>query len=223
LNCGLGSKDSPAHVHENRSKVAADLGVGSDHLLTAYQVHSSVAAIVEQPWQEAERPKVDAIVTNTPGLAVGVLTADCAPVLFCDPNARVVAAAHAGWRGAIEGVLDHTISQMEAIGAKRERIVASVGPAISLAAYEVGEEFQSRFLAEEAGNSRFFAKPAGAAKVHFDLQAYVRHRLEASGLQDVGVVQHCTFAGEGWYFSYRRSQRDGHQDYGRQISAIVII
>ena len=223
LNCGQGSKDDPDHVRQNRQVVASDLGVEVNHLLSPYQVHSPTALIVEEPWPlDIERPRLDALVTKTPGLAIGVMTADCAPVLFCDPQAKVIGAAHAGWRGAFGGVLDHTIEQMCLLGASRKNIRATVGPAISLEIYEVGDEFREKILEEDLGNTRFFAKPPGARKVHFDLKAYARHRLTAAGLENTGVIDHCTYQLEDRYFSYRRSQRLAHSDYGRQISAIVI-
>ncbi len=223
LNCGQGSKDDPEHVAANRQIVASELGVEVDQLLSPYQVHSGEALIVDQPWRKhVERPQLDALVTNTRGLAIGVMTADCAPVLFCDPLAKVVGAAHAGWRGAFGGVLDDTIEKMCALGASRQNIAAAVGPAISLAIYEVGDEFRARILQEDQGNDRFFSTPAGASKVHFDLQAYARHRLITAGVANTQLIAHCTYQLPGRYFSYRRSQSSGHADYGRQISAIVI-
>ena len=223
LNTGLGSKDDPQHVMQNRALIAADLGVDATQLVSPHQVHSPIALIVEGPWQEGvERPKVDALVTNTPGLAIGILTADCAPVLFCDSEARVIGAAHAGWRGAVGGVLDHTIEQMCVLGARKERIMATVGPAISQRIYEVGDEFRDNLASKDPAYDQFFALPLGAAKVHFDLQGFARHRLQEAGLCQTGIVQHCTFGREEQYFSYRRSQKNGHTDYGRQISAIVI-
>ena len=222
LNCGLGSKDNHDDVLENRQRVAADLGVEPDFLITPWQVHSPTAVIVDEPWQADERPKVDAIVTATPKLAIGILTADCAPVLFCDPHAKVVGAAHAGWRGAVGGVLDDTIAQMEKLGAQRANIAACVGPAIGLAIYEVGEAFERDLLEEHRNNARFFSTPQGAKKVHFDLPAYALHRLQKAGLHNVAALDHCTFAREQQYFSYRRTCKNGEPDYGRQISAIVI-
>ncbi len=223
LNCGLGSGDEAADVRENRSRVAADLGVAASHLMSPWQVHSGTALIVEEPWSEGiERPQLDALVTNTPGLAIGILTADCAPVLFCDPRAKVVGAAHAGWRGAVGGVLEDVIEKMCSIGACKEDISATVGPAISVDIYEVGDEFRDHFLAEHPGNERFFVQPPAARKVHFDLQAYAQNRLEKAGVRQVATIQHCTFLHENRYFSFRRSQKNTQLDYGRQISAIVI-
>ena len=228
LNCGLGSKDDVDHVRQNRQLVASDLGVASARLISPWQVHSAKALIVEpsifdERWREGgERPKVDALVTKVQGLAIGILTADCAPVLFCDPDAGVIGAAHAGWRGAVGGVLDHTIEQMCVLGARKEKIRATVGPAISVEIYEVGDEFRDHFLTDHPGNERFFVKPFGAKKVHFDLQAYAHHRLITAGLKYVETLNHCTFKQKNQYFSYRRSQKNGLLDYGRQISAIVI-
>ncbi len=223
LNCGQGSKDDPDLVASNRQIVASDLGVNADHLVSPYQVHSGEAMIVNHPWPlDVERPRLDALVTKTKGLAIGIMTADCAPVLFCDPVAQIVGAAHAGWRGAFGGVLDDTIEKMCSLGASRQNIAATVGPAISLEIYEVGDEFRDNILQEDQSNARFFAKPAGARKVHFDLQAYACHRLVAAGLEQAGIIAHCTFQRKEQYFSYRRSQACGQVDYGRQISAIVI-
>ena len=223
LNCGLGSKDNPDHVRENRARVAAELGARADHLISPWQVHSALALVVDEPWpKEGDRPRVDALVTKKPGLAIGILTADCAPVLFCDPKARIVAAAHAGWRGAVGGVLEDAIGKMCSIGAQREDIIATVGPAISVEVYEVGDEFRSSFLEQHPGNERFFVRPQGAAKVHFDLQAFAVHRLKQAGVTNAGVVNHCTFLRKDSYFSFRRSQKHSDSDYGRQISAIVI-
>jgi YfiH family protein len=221
LNCGLGSKDDPAAVRENRARVTAALAARS--LVTAHQVHSAAAVVVEEPWSGAERPRVDAIATATTGLAVGVLTADCAPVLLADPQAGVVAAAHAGWRGAIGGVLEAAITAMETLGARRARIQAAVGPCIGPAAYQVGHEFEQEFLARDPASTRFFARPDGgaAARPHFDLPGYVLDRLARAGLAP-GRTAPCSFAAEGDFFSYRRSQARKEIDYGRQISAIVL-
>jgi hypothetical protein len=222
LNCGLGSKDEPTTVRENRRRVADSLMVEPQRLITAHQVHSPTAIVVDEPWPQDERPQVDGIVTATPGIAIGVLTADCAPILFADPVARVIGAAHAGWRGAIGGVIDDTVAKMTSLGATRERIRAAVGPCISAAIYEVGEDFRDRFLAEDPGSDRFFSRPDEAGKPHFDLAAYVVARLHRVGVKNSGHIDHCTFQQSERYFSFRRSQRRGEADYGRQISAIVI-
>jgi len=219
LNCGLGSKDDPAAVHENRARVAAFLGAG---LITAHQVHSATAVVAEQAWHPLHRPRADAIVTATPGLAAAVLTADCAPVLFADPEARVVAAAHAGWRGALSGVLEAALSTMEALGARRERVRAAVGPCIGQAAYPVGPEFENEFLGQDAANSRFFSRPGMEAGPHFDLASYCEQRLVQAGIGTVRTLAACTYAQGDEFFSYRRSRAQNEADYGRQISAIVL-
>jgi purine-nucleoside/S-methyl-5'-thioadenosine phosphorylase / adenosine deaminase len=221
LNCGLGSKDDPAAVTENRARVARFLDAHS--LLTAHQIHSATAVVVDKAWSLAERPRADAMVTATPGIALGVLTADCAPVLFADQQARVVGAAHAGWRGAIGGVLEATLAAMEGLGARRDRIEAAVGPCITQPAYEVGPDFEQEFLARDPASAAFFARaPAAAsARPHFDLPGYVLHRLTRAGLTPEPSSP-CTYAGSDDFFSYRRSQARNEADYGRQISAIVL-
>lgn len=222
LNCGYGSKDARDAVDENRRRVATALGAAPERLITAYQTHSAEAIAATHPWTREQAPKVDAVVTTVPGLALGVLTADCAPVLFCDPEGGVVGAAHAGWRGALTGILEATIAEMERHGASRGRIAAAVGPAISQDCYEVGEEFEDRFLAEHADNRRYFRRPQPDARPHFDLTAYVADRLRAAGLGKVEDVGLCTYAADSRFFSYRRCVHRGEDDYGRQISAIVL-
>lgn len=221
LNCGLGSRDDPEAVAENRARVARFLDAGS--LITAHQVHSATAVVVDRPWTREERPRADAIVTATPGIALGVLTADCAPVLFADPQARVVAVAHAGWRGAIGGVLEATLAAMEGLGARRERVEAAVGPCIMQPNYEVGPEFEQEFLARDPGSAPFFATPDAdpQGRAHFDLPGYVLDRLKRAGLTPVDAAS-CTFSGTEDFFSYRRSQARKENDYGRQISAIAL-
>ncbi len=222
LNCGVGSQDDAGKVAENRTRVLTALGAEPGRLAAPYQVHSAQAVVAEAPWPRAEAPKVDAVVTATPGLAVAVLTADCAPVLLCDSQARVVGAAHAGWRGALTGVLEAAIAAMEGLGARRERIAAAVGPTISQAAYEVGEEFRDRFLAEAAGNERYFSYPQADARPHFDLPAYTADRLRGAGLAQVEVLALCTYGEPERFFSFRRATHCGEKDYGRQISAILL-
>ena len=221
LNCGLGSKDDPAAVRENRARVAASLSAQS--LLTAHQIHSATAVIVESAWSTEERPRADAIVTATPGLALGVLTADCAPVLFADPEAKVVGAAHAGWRGAIGGVLEATLAAMEQLGASKARIAAAVGPCIGQPAYEVGFDFEAEFLKRDPDSARFFVRPHAdsGARPHFDLPGYAAHRLSRAGIAPIQAAP-CTYAQAEHFFSYRRSQARKETDYGRQISAIVL-
>lgn len=220
LNCGQGSKDNPASIRENRCRVAVTLGAAPDRLLSPWQVHSPDALIVEAPWT-GDRPQADALVTATPGLAIGILTADCAPVLFADPDAKIVGAAHAGWRGALSGVLEATIAAMEKLGAQPERIVAAVGPAIGPKSYEIGPEFEREFLATAPGSTRFFHQRADARPL-FDLPAFCLDRLTLAG---IGTVEHAsadTYADESRFFSFRRTTHRKEDDYGRQISAIVL-
>jgi YfiH family protein len=221
LNCGLGSRDDAENVRQNRALVAQTLGVAPDHLLTLYQIHSSTAVVVDKAWQ-GEAAEADALVTRTPGLAIGALTADCAPVLFCDPEARVIAAAHAGWRGALSGIAEATVAAMEELSASRERIVAVIGPSISQRAYEVGAEYVDRFLAEEPTSSAFFMTDDSSGEPHFDLSGYVAERLSRAGVGTISDLGLCTYCDETRLFSYRRSQHHGEDDYGRQISAIVL-
>jgi polyphenol oxidase len=219
LNCGLGSKDDAAAVRENRSRVRNQLG--ADHLLSAHQVHGTEALTVDAPWPDRERPRADAMVTSVRGLAIGVLTADCAPVLLADPDAGAIAAAHAGWRGALAGILESAIEAMERLGARRGRIRAAVGPCIGQVAYEVGPEFEREFLAQDQASRRFFVSVANG-KPHFDLAAFAAHRLALAGLHSVTVLGYCTYTRAEDLFSYRRSRARNEADYGRQISAIVL-
>ena len=222
LNCGPGSGDDPAKVAENRERVTARLGAA--HLLTVWQVHGAMAVAVTEPWAagSTDRPQADAMVTATPGLALGVLTADCAPVLFHDPQARVIGAAHAGWRGALGGILESTLTAMEALGAARARITAAIGPCIGRDAYEVGEEFERTFLIADPANARFFHRPSPRAKPHFDLPGFAAHRLRAANTGQIDDLGRCTCLCESDFFSYRRNTHQGIADYGRQISAIVL-
>jgi YfiH family protein len=222
LNCGPGSNDDAANVQENRARVAEILGAKPSHLLTVFQKHSATAVIAKAPWEGAKMPEADAIATATPGLAIGVLTADCAPVLFCDGEARVVGAAHAGWRGALSGIVEATVKAMQKLGARPERIVAVIGPAISQKAYEVGADYRERFVAEEPESGPFFAADEGSGEPHFDLPGYVAERLKRSGVGTISDLGFCTYCDESRLFSYRRSQHHGEPDYGRQISAILL-
>ncbi|MGA7372749.1 MAG: peptidoglycan editing factor PgeF [Methyloceanibacter sp.] len=221
LNCGLGSRDDAESVRQNRALVAETLGVPAGRLLTLYQIHSARAVIVDKPWN-GEAAEADALVTRTPGLAIGALTADCAPILLCDPQARVIAAAHAGWRGALSGIAEATMAAMEELGAKRERVVAVIGPSISQRAYEVGSDYVDRFLAEEPASETFFMTDESSGEPHFDLSGYVAERLSRAGVGSVSDLGLCTYCDETRLFSYRRSQHHGEEDYGRQISAIVL-
>jgi polyphenol oxidase len=220
LNCGLGSKDDTAAVRENRARVAAHLQAAT--VLTAHQIHSPTAVVLTQAWPEAERPRADALVTASRGIAVGVLAADCTPVLFADCVAGIVAAAHAGWRGAIGGVLESTIASMESLGARRADIRAVVGPCIGQDAYEVGWDFEQDFLRRDPESQRFFAAPSPDARPHFDLPAYALHRLQRGGIGHAFSCTSCTYTHADDFFSFRRSQARGDIDYGRQISAIVL-
>ncbi|WP_112662688.1 peptidoglycan editing factor PgeF [Microvirga flavescens] len=221
LNGGLGSSDDPANIAENRRRMAADLDVGSA-LLSLYQVHSADVVTVEGPWT-GERPKADAMVTNVPGLALGISTADCGPVLFCDPETGVIGAAHAGWKGALTGVLEATIGAMENLGADRESIVAVLGPTISQAAYEVGADFVERFAEHDADNRRFFVPSIREGHAQFDLPAYIGARLEAAGIGEFADLGLCTYSDEGRFYSYRRTTHRKEPDYGRLISAITLL
>jgi polyphenol oxidase len=223
LNCGMGSGDDKQVVAKNRAVVAEALGVvDGDHLLSAWQVHSAAVATVGAPWGGAERPRVDAMVTATPGLAIGILTADCSPVLFADENAGVIGAAHAGWKGALGGITGATLDAMVALGARRSNIVAVLGPTISQAAYEVGPEFPRQFLDADSGNARYFVPSPRKGHAMFDLPAYLANRLRMEGAGMVVDLGHCTFSDEKHFFSYRRTTHRAEKDYGRQISAIAL-
>lgn len=222
LNCGLGSQDERVNVMENRRRVAATLGDERWPVVTLYQTHSATARIVTGTQDAMNLPKADAVVTTTPGVVVGALAADCCPVLFADPEAKVVAAAHAGWRGAVGGILDATVATMQEAGAQRGRIVAAIGPCIGAAAYEVGPEFEAEVVAHDAANARFFSRRAQQARPHFDLPGYVLARLGGLGLAHVESATRCTYENESEFFSYRRSCHRKEPDYGRQISAILV-
>ena len=218
LNCGLGSTDQREIVLMNRSRVAAAMGVGPEALVTINQVHSSNVRAIAEP-SDARGVDADAMVTATPGLAIAVLTADCQPVLFADPVADVVGAAHAGWKGALDGVLEATVEAMTVLGARRERIRAAIGPTIGQDAYEVGPEFLDRFLAADATNRDFF-RPGAGDRQHFDLQGYALRRLAATGIAGAASLGRCTYSEPDLFYSYRRSVHRGEADYGRLISAI---
>lgn len=221
LNCGLGSGDTPEAVRENRARALRQLELPDAPLVTCFQVHSPTAVTVTEPWPEAARPRADALVTDRRGVALGVVTADCAPVLFADARAGVVGAAHAGWKGALAGVVGSTVAAMEALGAKRERVAAAVGPCIGWNSYEVGPEFPLPFLAQAAGNARFF-KPGQGDRQLFDLKAYVAWRLAEAGVGTLAVEPADTWAEESRFFSYRRSTQRREPDYGRLLSAIAL-
>lgn len=220
LNTGYGSGDDPELIVENRRRAIAAV-LPDARLATVHQIHSPMAVYVEQPWTQDERPQADAMITDRPGLLLGVLTADCAPVLFADAEAGVVGAAHAGWRGALAGVTDATIEAMERLGASRERIAAVVGPCIAQPSYEVDDSFLARFTEEAGANSRFFV-PGPAGKPHFDLSAYVLHRLNRAGLTKSDALGLDTYSDADRFYSYRRSTHLGEPSYGRQVSMIGI-
>jgi polyphenol oxidase len=220
LNCGLGSGDDIAVVKKNRGVAAKSLGVAETHLVSAYQVHSPEVLIIDVPF--VERPKVDGLVTATRGLALGVLTADCGPVLFADEKAGVIGACHAGWKGAVTGITDSTIAAMEKLGARRAHIVAVLGPTISQSAYEVGPEFPAPFLRVDESDQRFFIPSVKNSHYMFDLPGYLINRLETSGVGQVHDLGLCTYADEKRFFSYRRATHRNEKDYGRLISAIAL-
>lgn len=220
LNCGLGSDDDRAHVIENRARAARSVGAEDDQLRTLYQVHS--ASVVDAETMDPDNPpEADALVCTRPGMAIGVLAADCAPVLFADPEARIVAAAHAGWRGALDGVVEATVTEMETRGAERGRIIAAVGPCIGPASYEVGPEFPAPFLAQDATNERFFTARARSDRLLFDLPGYVQNRLARAGLAAHSATGHDTYRDDN-FFSYRRSCHRHEPDYGRNLSLIML-
>jgi len=221
LNVGFGSDDDAGNVRQNRERAIAMLGNASA-LNTVYQIHGSDVAEAASPWAASNAPKADAMVTDRPGIAVGILTADCAPVLFADPENRVIGAAHAGWRGAVGGVLAATVDAMEGLGADRQRIRAVVGPAIAQSSYEVGPEFPALFLAEDAENRRFFRPSKRATHHMFDLSGYVASRLAALEIAAVEALARDTCAEEDLFFSYRRSTLRQESDYGRELSAILL-
>ena len=223
LNCGLGSGDDRTNVVRNRGVVAKALGGSEPQIVTTFQVHSAEALIVSKPWTYDERPKVDGMVTNVPGLILGTLTADCGPVLFADSAARVIGCAHAGWKGALTGVTDSTIVKMEELGAKRENIVAVLGPTISKSAYEVGSEFIERFVEAAADNRLYFTESVKTGHYMFDLPKYITDRLRAFGVGKVADTGLCTYTREADFFSYRRATHRSETDYGRQIAAIRLI
>jgi hypothetical protein len=222
LNAGVGSNDAPESVAENRARMAAALGVAPDRFLTCYQIHSPDVVVAVEPWAAQERPRADAIVTAAPGLAIGISTADCGPVLFADAQARVIGAAHAGWRGALAGVTDETIAAMERLGAARARIVAALGPMIRQPNYEVGAELRDRFIAADPANGRFFRAADRDKHFMFSLAGYIVARLAAAGIGTIEDLDACTYADEAKFFSYRRMTHRGEADYGRHVNAIVL-
>lgn len=223
LNCGYGSGDDRSRVRENRERISYWFGTGEARLLTVYQTHSAQAVHVEAPWTHQDAPKADAMVTTEPGVVLGILTADCAPVLLADEAAGVVGAAHAGWKGALDGVLESAVALMERLGAVRSRIRTAIGPCIGQQSYEVGPEFFERFEKAAPGNHKYFVPAARERHKLFDLPGYVANRLTASGIVDVDRMGLCTYANEKDYFSYRRSTHRGEADYGRNLSAVMLV
>jgi len=221
LNAGLGSDDDPENVMENRKRISGALGTSNANLLSLWQIHSRDVMIVDGPYDVSKRPKADGLVTKTPGLALSALSADCGPVLLADPNAKVIGACHAGWRGALSGITDETINAMEAIGANRDNIRAVLGPCISQPNYEVGPEYRDIFVAENEAHDRFF-KHGPNQRPHFDLKAFILAKLRNAGIASAESLPDCTYGEPHTYFSYRYNTHQGVSDYGRNISAICL-
>ncbi len=222
LNTGLGSDDEPERVAENRRRCAARLGVAPERLLTNYQVHSAEVIVVEGPWADTP-PEADGLVTKARGVAIGALAADCMPWLFVDPDARVIGAAHAGWRGALAGVLENTVAKMASIGAKPERIRAAVGPCLRPPNFQVGEDLAQAFCAQFEDATQFFTPDPDPGKRQFDLVGFGAWRLRAVGLDAIEDTQLCTLSAPDRFFSYRASRKRGDPDYGRNLSAISLL
>jgi len=222
LNGGVGSRDDAGKVLENRARMAAALGVEPRRLLTAYQTHSPNVVVAEAPWTTENRPRADAIVTRMRALAIGVTTADCGPVLFAEPRAGVIGAAHAGWRGALTGVIEATIAAMERLGAAQRQIRAAIGPMIRQGNYEVGPDLVERFRADDPASSRFFGPARRDGHAMFDLAGYIAARLKRAGITEVEDVGLCTYADPEQFFSYRRTTHRAEADYGRHVNAIAL-
>lgn len=223
LNCGYGSGDAPAAVSENRARAMRRLGVPANRLVGVYQIHSSTCVVADKPWDREDSPQADALVTREPGLALGILTADCAPILLADPRAGVIGAAHAGWKGALGGVLDSVVEAMVGLGARPDDIVAAVGPCIAQRSYEVGPEFPAPFLEENDENAEFFAPSPKEGHHLFDLSGYAVRRLHRVGVRTVQRAPNDTLSEEARFFSYRRATHRGEKEYGRGLSAIVLM
>jgi YfiH family protein len=222
LNCGFGSGDDRACVAENRERAMRFLELTGEQLVTCYQIHSDRVVEVTAPWSREDSPEADAMVSRTPGIALGVLAADCAPVLFADAEAGVVGAAHAGWKGALGGVVERTLEAMTALGATVERIRVGIGPAIAQRSYEVGPEFRERFMADSANNADFFCPARREGHFHFDLKGYVARRASTRKVKAVEVLPCDTLVEEARFFSYRRACLRGEKEYGRGLSAICL-
>jgi len=222
LNCGFGSRDDPRRVEENRTIAAAHLGLAAERLVSCHQVHGTTAITVKRPWRRAANPRADGMVTAVPGIGLGVLAADCAPVLFADPEARIIGAAHGGWRGALAGVMEATVAAMAALGARPERIRAGIGPCIGQQSYEVGPEFRAAFAAADRDSTGFFQPAVRPGHFLFDLPGYIAYRLARLGLAVIERAAHDTAAEEALFFSYRRACQRGETDYGRGLAAITL-
>jgi YfiH family protein len=222
LNCGFGSRDDPASVEKNRAIAAAQLGLPVHRLVTCHQIHGTATVTVERPWHRAANPRADGMVTAEPGIALGVLAADCAPVLFADPDARIIGAAHGGWRGALAGVMEATVAAMAALGAVPARICAGIGPCIAQPSYEVGPEFAAAFAAADRESGGFFEPASREGHFRFDLGGYIAHRLARLGLARIERAANDTAAEEALFFSYRRACLRGEPDYGRGLAAIAL-
>lgn len=222
LNGGLGSGDRPEAVAENRNRMCAALGLSADRLVSLYQVHSADVVTVEAPFPANERPKADAMVTRVPGIALGIATADCGPILFADPENRVIGAAHAGWKGALTGVIGTTVAAMERLGAERSSIVAVLGPTISQVNYEVGPDFVARFTAEAPGMEGFLGPGQKPGHAQFDLPGFILARLNEAGIGEAAALNRCTYAEPDRFYSFRRTTHRSEPDYGRLISAIAL-
>ena len=220
LNAGTGSNDDPANVLENRTRIAAAFGIDRDHLTGVHQVHSPTAVFIDAPWQ-GERPRADALVTTTPSLAISILTADCTPILFADREAKVIGAAHAGWRGALGGVIERTLRLMEKHGAQRARIAAAIGPCIHQNSYEVGPEFEAEFTNADPAFARFFV-PGSDDRFHFDLPGFCASRLTTAGITQIETLPLDTYAESTRLHSHRRSVHEKASDYGRNCSVIML-
>jgi YfiH family protein len=220
LNAGTGSNDDPANVQENRRRIAATFGIERDHLVGVHQVHSATAYCISSPWED-ERPQGDALVTTAPGVALSILTADCAPILFADTHAGVIGAAHAGWRGALGGVIENTIWLMTDYGAQRKHIAAAIGPCIHQASYEVGPEFEAEFLTVDAAYARYFVPGAGDRRL-FDLPKFCADRLSAAGVTQIETLPLDTYTHATQLHSHRRSVHEKAGDYGRNCSVIML-
>lgn len=220
LNCGYGSGDDLVNVRENRAQVAEKMG---GVLCGVQQIHSPDAVIVSTPWEHKDAPQADALVTNQSNIVLGILTADCLPILFVDGKNRVIAAAHAGWKGAFSGVIENTLKAMQSLGAETSEIIASIGPSIGQQSYEVGAEFFARFMEQSAGNSQFFVDSVQKNYYLFNLAGYAKHRLSIAGILQINIIAQDTCLNDNEFFSYRRSCKRGEPAYGRQISTITLL